>query len=419
MKKIPLIFGLFFILFGWGQTKIKVVFYNVLDYPEAPPANRATILKSILDDIQPDIFMVAELQSEAGADEILNTSLQRADNRYARAAFVVNQSGSSPGTLQQLIFYNTQKLLFTGQSEIITTRRDINHYTFTLKTENMATNPLLLDVFVAHLKSLQGGTNEAIRLDMVLDFTTVLGSIPNSHFVLFGGDFNIYKDTEAAYQELLDTSNAIVMVDPINRPGNWHVNSSFEDIHTQSTRSYSFTDGLGNFFGAGGNLDDRFDFILMSENLQSSSDLYYISGSYKAYGNNGNCFDKSITDISCAGFYSQTIRENLFNMSDHLPVVMELETPENTLAIENITTINPVFFIKGNLVSNWLELQLNSNLQGKILKIYNQLGQGVLVRLITDSNNIKYNVNHLKPGVYYIKIDNITSGKPLKFIKLP
>lgn len=83
------------------------------------------------------------------------------------------------------------------------------------------------------------------------------------------------------------------------------------------------------------------------------------------------------------------------------------------------TIIEPTLFNKGNLITDWLELQLNNNFQGKILHIYNQLGQSVLSRKIPASNNLKYNVSHLKPGVYYIKINNLTSGKPIKFIKLP
>jgi len=364
MKNIPVIIVLMLAQVIFSQTQIKVMSYNLLDFPQAPPDNRENILKSILSNIQPDIFMVCELQTETGANTILNTSLQTTDNRYARAVFVNNRS-TTYHNLQQLVFYNTQKLLLTGQSEIITSLRDINHYNFTLKTENMIANPIYLDVFVAHLKSSTGSSNENKRLDMVLDFTTSLASIPSNHFVIFGGDFNLYKNTEPAYQELLDITNAIVLVDPLNRPGNWHSNSTFKDIHTQSTRNSSFTDGLGNFFGAGGNLDDRFDFILMSKNLENNTNLHYVSGSYKSFGNNGNCFDKSINNINCTGVFSQEIRDNLYNMSDHLPVVMELETPENTLGIEQLQQIKPVLFTEGNIINTWLKMTTNIDLTGK------------------------------------------------------
>jgi len=418
MKKIPLFFSLFFSLALFSQTQLKVMSYNLLDFPEQLPNPRENYLKNIINDIQPDIFMVCELENETGADLILNTSLATTDNRYARAAFVGNQSSTYQG-IQQLVFYNSHKLELTNQTEVITVVRDINHYTFKLKTVDVATNPIFLEVYVAHLKASQGITNENKRAEMAQDFTSSLGRIPSNHFVIIGGDFNLYTNTELAYQELLDNTNAIVMVDPINRSGSWHNNSNYIDIHTQATHISSFYSDGSNSYGAGGGLDDRFDFILMSKNLQTSTDLHYVTGSYKSYGNNGNCFNKRINDVSCTGTFSQTIRDNLYNMSDHLPVVMQLETPQNTLAVNEQTLLQSVVFIRGNLIENWLELKVNPHFKSNSLNVYNSLGQTVLHKIIGTTNTLKYNVAHLEPGVYYIKFDTQSTVKPLKFIKLP
>jgi len=420
MKKQFLLLALLIGQIIFSQTQLKLMSYNLLDFPEAIPNDRTPILKNILGSIQPDILMVCELETEAGANDILNTALATPDNRYAKANFVINQSGSYPGDLQQLVFYNTQKLNLTGQSEIITSLRDINHYNFTLKTVNITTNPIYLDIFVAHLKASTGLSNENRRLDMVLDFTSALTNIPNNHFVIIGGDFNLYKSTESAYQELLDNTNAIVLVDPINRPGNWHNNSSFKDIHTQSTHSNTFYSNGTNFYGAGGGLDDRFDFILMSKNLQTSTNLHYVAGTYKSYGNNGNCFNKSINDTSCTGgTFSQVTRDNLYNMSDHLPVIMKLETPENTLSIKKQQYAQPIVLSNGNIIKNWIQMTSTTDLTGRILIIYNQLGQNVFSRILNQSNKIKYNLSNLTPGVYYIKIGLPNFIKPIKFVKLP
>lgn len=418
MKKNLFILSFFLSLTLFSQTQLKVMSYNLLDFPEEIPNPRENYLKNILDDIQPDIFMVCELETEAGADLILNTSLATTDNRYARAAFVGNQSSTYQG-LQQLVFYNSHKLALTNQTEVITVVRDINHYTFKLKTVDVTTNPIFLEVYVAHLKSSTGTTNVNQRAEMAQDFTSSLGRIPSNHFVIIGGDFNLYKNTEPAYQELLDNTNAIVLVDPINKSGNWHNSNSYIDIHTQSTHTNQFYHLSSNCCGAPGGLDDRFDFILMSKNLQTSTDLHYVSGTYKAYGNNGNCFNKSINDTSCTGTYSQTIRDNLYNMSDHLPVVMQLETPQNTLAVKENQKLKSVIFTNGNLISNWLDLKFNTNFNGQTLSIYNSLGQSVSHKIICNTNTLKYNVTNLKPGVYYIKFDTSNFVKPLKFIKLP
>lgn len=417
MKKTLLILSLFLAFTTNAQTRIKVMSYNLLDFPTQFPNDRFPYLTAILDNVQPDIFMVCELADAATADLILNNALRTQDDHYSRAVFTANTS-SSYTDLQQLVFYDNHKLLLTAQTLIKTYIRDINHFTFKLKTENSASNPIYLDVFVAHLKSSTGAPYEGNRLDMVNSFTATLSSIPANHFVLIGGDFNLYTSSEPAYQKLLNATNAIVLVDPINRPGNWNSNSSFQDIHTQSTRGSSFTDGLGNYYGAGGYLDDRFDFILMSKNLQTSTDLHYVTNTYKAFGNNGNCYNKAINDASCSGTFSQTIRNNLYNMSDHLPVVMELETPENTLAVSLQSIAESVIFIRGNVVTDWLELKTPDNLKGQTLNIFNQLGQVVLKTTISSLNLTQLNVSNLKSGIYYIKIENINQIKPLKFIKL-
>ena len=49
----------------------------------------------------------------------------------------------------------------------------------------------------------------------------------------------------------------------------------------------------------------------------------------KLLGNNANCFNLNISDETCTGEYSQTLRNQLYSMSDHLPVIMKLETTKN------------------------------------------------------------------------------------------
>jgi len=54
--------------------------------------------------------------------------------------------------------------------------------------------------------------------------------------LIVGGDFNFYYHTEPAYQEIL-YGQCLDLRDPINQMGNWHNNSFYKNIHTQSTRS--------------------------------------------------------------------------------------------------------------------------------------------------------------------------------------
>ncbi|MAP55533.1 hypothetical protein [Altibacter sp.] len=411
LRKVLYITLMFFGFTLSAQEVIKTMFYNLLEFPSALPGSRAEILRNVLNEYEPDIFMVCELENEVGADLILNISLNDGDGLYSRAPFVLNQSGSS--NLQQLLYFRTG--MFTLESsEVITTNiRDINRYRLKLSTADGTTNPVFLEVFVTHLKSSQGSSNEAQRLDMVTAFTDFLSTIDPNTYVIFAGDLNLYDANEPAYQELLDSSNNITMADPIDRPGDWNNNIDFQDIHTQSTRISSGTFGAG----AGGGLDDRFDFIMISQNMTSDPTLRYVPDSYNAFGNNGNCYNNDISDASCDGVYGQLLRNSLFSMSDHLPVVMELETDRQiVLSVADMNTSESGFQLQQTMASETLTLLIDALLEPMTLDIYNVLGQRLMTVDGTASEAITIPVAHLANGIYYIK-SRVTGSKPLKFLK--
>lgn len=412
-----LLFVFIFSCFGnilLAQSTIKTMFYNVLMFPEEQQSfNRDLILREIINVYEPDIFMICELQSQDGANTILDVSLNDTDEIYAAPLFATNTSSSS--NLQQLVFYRRDKFTLEATDVIQTNTRDINRYVLKLSTANGATNPVLLDLYVTHLKSSQGGSNVAERLDMVTRFTNTLPTLdPNSN-IIFAGDLNIYTSTEPSYIELLDDTNAIPLVDPIDTPGAWNNNQDFVGVHTQSTRVSSGPFGTG----AGGGMDDRFDFMLISENMMSNPTLRYVSGSYKAYGNNGNCFNLSVNDPGCTGEFAQNLRTNLYTMSDHLPVVMELETDEEIVILEHsdFDTTLPKLKLRSTIVTDQLSLNYtrleHPNMQ---LSIINLLGQ-VVWNGTWDAQGAKtINVEHMASGVYYLKTD-LPFAAPLKFVK--
>lgn len=396
---------------GNAQGIIKTMFYNLLEFPSAFPSNRAEILRDILQEYKPDIFMVCELETEAGAAIILNTSLNNGGNHYAMAPFMPTQSGD-PEHLQ-LIFYRKNMFSLEAMEVLPTAIRDINYYTLKLNTADQQTDPVFIEVFVTHLKSSQGTANKQLRLEMVQQFTNRLAIMDPNAFVIFSGDFNLYTHTEPAYQELLNPTNAIVMVDPINRPGSWHNNINFQDIHSQSTRIYSGPFGAG----AGGGLDDRFDFIVMSSNMQTDPKLKYIPDTYKSFGNNGNCYDNNINSPDCFGDFSQELRDNLYNMSDHLPIVMDLETNKDIILKTEDFRSQHVITLESTLVQEKLNIRMNSNISRKInFEIYNILGQKLLEYASEDSEYISIDVSKLSNGIYYLRT-NLPSSQTFKFIK--
>ncbi len=406
-----------------GQTRIKTMFYNLLNYTsDTESQNRTPHLKTILDVVSPDIFLVCELKNLSGSDYLFNNAILPHNNHFTKATFVNAQSG---GDLQQMVYYNSDKLILENSNIIPTSTRDINHYTFKINTVNAATNPIKVEVFVTHLKASRGSANRQKRLESVEEFIRELERIPANSYVLFAGDFNFYTSNEPGFLKIIDTNNDIIITDPINRlcpsfPNNgndyydadydstyfWN-NQSFKDIHTQSTRTSAGSDG------AGGGMDDRFDFIMMSKNFTTSSDLFYINGSYKSIGNNGNCYNSYVSNSNCSGAFSQNLRTAIYNFSDHLPVVMEIETPENTLSTNNI--LNPISFISKNVILENIQIKINSSITINTIKVYNQLGQKVKEIATTNKKRIDINISGFTKGVYYLKAD---SFKPIKFIKI-
>lgn len=410
-KTILTLLFVFSVLFVSAQGTIKTMVYNLYDFPTANPPNRAHLLKRILDEYDPDIFMVCELQSEYGANLILDIALNGTSEEYVMAPFIPSASGALEH--QNLIFYRKGMFSLEALEAIPTTVRDINYYQLKLSTADQDIDPVLFEIFVTHLKSSQGTANKNLRLAMVQQLTSRFENMDPNSFVLFAGDLNLYTHTEPAYQELLNPDNAITMADPINRPGSWNNNINFQDIHSQSTRISSR--GFGG--GAGGGLDDRFDFILVSENILTDPKLKYIPNTYKAFGNNGNCFDNNINDEDCFGDFSQELRNDLYYMSDHLPIVMSLETnKEMVLSTQDFTTRNPIILEK-TLVKESLNIYLDSNISGNIsFEVYNVLGQKLLEYNSRNQQFITIDVSQFANGIYYLKT-NLPNSPTFKFLK--
>ena len=414
MKKYLLLFLLLHCGSGYAQDTLKTMFYNVYRFPVATPLNREVILRDILAEYHPDLLMVCELESETGANLILDSALQNGHADFARAAFVPNQSEPTD-TLQQMVFYNKVKLELVREAYLLTTVRDINHYTFRLR--NNLSDTVYLEVFVAHLKSGTGNVNRKLRASMADTFVRHLAQIPADRHVLLAGDFNLYgAGEEPAYRKLTDTTNPVVLVDPLGMPGAWSDNDSFTAIHTQATRLSAAGFGIG---GATGGMDDRFDFVLMSRNFRTAPGLKYVEGSYKAFGNNGNCFNRRIDDTTCSGMYSFNLRRNLHNMSDHTPVVLQLAYPAQVLTLPPGKTSLNYHLQSGNMVSDRLVLQTTyPGTQPLQLRVYNNLGQLMKDKRVSrNGGDIYIEVQYLPAGLYYLHLVSGPETGVFKFIK--
>lgn len=415
-KRNVLFILLFVVSLLQGQTRIKTMFYNTLNYnSNAESEARTPHLKTILDDVKPDLLMVCELKNETASNYLFNNAIVTSNPSFKKADF---KTSRSPATdLLQMLYYNADKLTLEFNEVIPTGVRDINHYTLKLKTASETR----IEVFVTHLKASRGIDNRQKREESIEIFTRQLDRLPQDAYVIFAGDFNFYTSNEEGFLKLIDENNPIQIIDPINRlcpsfPNNnidyfngeyngsiyfWN-NIAYSDVHSQSTRNAQL-----NGDGAGGGIDDRFDFIMLSKNLTESTEMKFVNNSYKTIGNNGNCYNSFVSNTSCTGEFSQNLRNALFNFSDHLPIVLELENQQNILS--NYTYVKKLNF---SIKHQELKLKIDKNI--KEIKIYNTLGKVVFTSKNINSNETVIHLNILNNGLYFLKVDDYKVAKFLK-----
>lgn len=330
MKLTTLI--LFVFLTGYFRAQndtLTIVSYNLLNFPDGRNdcgsgnvnlPNRTDSLRKIMQYLKPDVLVACEIQTEAGADSVLTRSLNVfGASNYEMAPFQYSNGGG--GTLNNAMYYNADKLVFLRQKAVLTSSRDINHYTLMVIDPNIALHrdTVFVEVHMAHLKAGSSAADQAERAGQTQIFRSYLESKPLQRNHLFCGDFNVYKSSEAAYQNLISGGDN-PLFDPIFTPGNWNNNASFAHVHTQSPRS------SGSWAcGATGGMDDRFDQILVTQNVLSGSDrLSYIANSYIAVGNDGQHYNTSLLGPPINAIYPDSVVRAIYYLSDHLPVSMKV-----------------------------------------------------------------------------------------------
>lgn len=326
MRFLLLIF-IFQVGFLSAQTDtITIVSYNLLNFPNGRNdcgtsninlPNRADTLRKILGYVKPDIFVACEIQTEAGADSILTRSLNVfGASNYVQAEFDFSNTDAS---LNNSLYYNSEKLTLQWQDVIETSPRNIDHYVLYVNDPNLGIffDTTFIEIYMCHLKAGSGAQEQADREQQTEQLVDYISTRPQdrNHFVC--GDLNVYTSNEACYQNLI--TGPFALKDPINKPGNWNNNSTFANIHTQSPRTSGSFD-----CGSTGGLDDRFDQILVSNNVILGSDsLKYLPNSYKAIGNDGNHFNSNLLASPVNAQYPDSVVRALFYMSDHLPVALK------------------------------------------------------------------------------------------------
>lgn len=294
------------------QDPVKVMSYNLLNYPDAgnftaDTSTRNPHFRAILQAADPDIIAVAELNSAAGFQGFLSHVLNAGAAQYSAATYVTSTDS------ERGLYFKSSKFQFISNTPITTALRDINEF----KLIHLLSGDTLR-IYVVHLKASTGIANEQQRAAEVDSLRKRTNALPAGSDFIVCGDFNIYGAGESAYQKLLQVQPGVQghFVDMISLSGIWN-NPAYAIYHTQSPRLRSFGGG------ATGGMDDRFDMILYSQAVAQAGGVSAVPNSLLAFGNDGNHYNDSINRLPNTAV-SAAVANALHNASDHLPVMITL-----------------------------------------------------------------------------------------------
>jgi exonuclease III len=364
---------------------LRLMHYNLLNYRNFTtnctnnnnkPEDKEADLNTILSDVLPDVLTVNEMGANwLNPNRLLNGALnQNGRNFYDQAEYANNTFSS----LTNMLFYNKEKLVLHKQTAIkngtdgLSLVRIIDVYTLYNKHQELldAGDTTFLTFVVCHLKAGSTTSDKTERARMTEAIIDYLSKHKGQENVFVCGDFNIQSSSEESYKNLVEESNLnLRLYDPMEAPGTWNNRSIYANLHTQSTR----TSGSCH---SGGGLDDRFDFILMGKEVRDRTQrVAFVKSSYKAYGNDSRRFNGDI-NTPANNAVSAEIATALYNMSDHLPVVMDIAVG-NSLASDRTMReeVNPIIW---QITDQTLDLQLNTSASCQALRVYTIEGKTIL-----------------------------------------
>lgn len=310
--------------------------YNLLYYGETTTSctannnsvnNKDTYLKRIVNHVQPDVLTVNEIDCDVTySRRIKELVLNTGSKTYEFTK--IQRSGTQ--NICNMLFYNTEKVKIASQEMITKAEngsniiRAIDLYKLQFLATNLSENQNQTDtpstyILAAHLKASSSASDKLSREKAAGGVMKYLEDNKNPGSYILCGDLNLYTNTEGAWSKFTDWTNASFnFQDPINRVGKWGNNSDYADVHTQSTHTSSGCH-------SGGGMDDRFDFILASQYIMNGrGSVQYIPGTYKALGQDGKRYNGRL-DSPINRSAPAAVIDALYNMSDHLPVIIDVE----------------------------------------------------------------------------------------------
>lgn len=353
LRQIPKLLAIFFLGFvSSAQAQLRIVTYNTTGPPDA---GMNIVLRSIGEEIRAgiakpiDILLLQEQSNLNPGPGPNNPSpdtqqfVTLLNNIYSSSGITYSMSnrtgaGGSDGfgSFTQTLVYRTQTVdliadIAVGSVSSSGAARQPLRFQMRPKGYDSSAD---FFIYNSHYKSSQGtecGTctpNAIRRENEALMIRADANLLPPTAHIIYAGDHNFYDfdADEPAVARLRAAGNGQAD-DPVNQVGPWHENSQYALYHTQSP----CTSGCG----AGGGMDDRFDFQWVSTDMLDGEGLDYIPGTYRTFGNNGSTYNTAINNGNTYNFAANGVTTHtktailnaLASVTDHLPVVADYQLP--------------------------------------------------------------------------------------------
>ena len=355
----------------------RICSYNALKYSAANEDGRIPHFATVMNAIRPDILICQEVEDGTLGPRFIADVLTYAP--FAATPFI-----DGPDTDIQLLYDQTRFSLL-GQRRIKTALRDIAEFTLLVIPSNGMSADTLV-IYGMHLKASDGFETERSK-----EIDSLLKHMVHKQYVVACGDMNFYAPTEPAYVKLVGAS----LLDPLG--ANWRRNSSSHaHFYTQCPRKDQQPSCGG---GVDGGMDDRFDFIFLSEELSSK----VVPGSYTSFGNDGQArLNSSILDPPNT-IVSQQIAEALHCASDHLPVFVDLLIGDVQAGVDPL--LAPSFTVS----FSGTQIVVTGCMIGSALTVHDMNGRLVKTVSVTDPT-MQIDASTLPNGFYIVSQLTATAG---------
>lgn len=315
-----------------AQAQLRVCSYNIAHFGGDPNATQAVWAAAMADDkfgfaVPPHVFVFSEVSTSMPANVLarLNAAGAPYGVTYAQATYTGSSSEDGASGAEAL-FYRSDTLVEDPSAHLdLATGGSRNTDRWKLNLTGYTSPQVSFYVYSSHLKAGTASSDISARTTGAQLIRTNADGLGAGVHIIYCGDWNIYHSTEGAYTTFTGAGNGQA-VDPFGS-ADW-ANGSSAIKHTQSpVLSNPAHPGLTT-----GGMDDRFDLQLATNAFNDGAGLSRIANTYRTLGNDGNHYNLNINDGNNTYYpadipRSNALATNLWNGSDHCPVLCDYQVP--------------------------------------------------------------------------------------------